>query len=310
MLHSRSSMAGWFRCRSITVKCLYFDAIYRALHIATSRTCILARSLFALARADPGLQSGDRSGLRLRVFGCLRALTSNFFPWFNFGALWKIAQFWCFLRGVWWGRVLPTVPSPDFTLESCWSGESGEAQSTQDAGCDAQRNASIWALLMWMGVSTLHTSNIKGKTFKFACALRPASCVDWAWRKQFWSFKAFCSSEWGTHPIETNSRFANHFQTRHKRAFFHRNSTPCLKRIKFLPPLLVLKIDNTSRFATVISVSKEVYDKPCHNLSRELAVFMEQGLLASCAKSGTELFFRLGSQSTPEADLRGFLMSD
>ena len=30
------------------------------------------------------------------------------------------------------------------------------------------------------GVSTLHTSNIKGKTFKFAGALRPASCVDWA----------------------------------------------------------------------------------------------------------------------------------
>ncbi len=45
-----------------------------------------------------------------------------------------------------------------------------QAQSIQDAGHDAQRNAtqrnaSKWDLLMWMGVSTLHTSNIKGKTF-------------------------------------------------------------------------------------------------------------------------------------------------
>ena len=30
------------------------------------------------------------------------------------------------------------------------------------------------------GVSTLHASNIKGKTFQFARALCPASCVDWA----------------------------------------------------------------------------------------------------------------------------------
>ena len=37
-----------------------------------------------------------------------------------------------------------------------------------------------WNLLMWMGVSTLHASNIKGKTFQFACASRRASCVDWA----------------------------------------------------------------------------------------------------------------------------------
>ncbi len=35
---------------------------------------------------------------------------------------------------------------------------------------------------MWMGVSTLHTSNIKGQTFEFARASRPASCVDWAQR--------------------------------------------------------------------------------------------------------------------------------
>ncbi len=47
-------------------------------------------------------------------------------------------------------------------------------------GCDAQCNASKWGLLMWMGVSTLHTSNIKGKMFQFACASHPASCVDWA----------------------------------------------------------------------------------------------------------------------------------
>ncbi len=31
-----------------------------------------------------------------------------------------------------------------------------------------------------MGVSTLHASNIKGKTFEFAWASRRASCVDWA----------------------------------------------------------------------------------------------------------------------------------
>ena len=32
-----------------------------------------------------------------------------------------------------------------------------------------------------MGVSTLHTSNIKGKMFQFAHASCPGSCVDWAW---------------------------------------------------------------------------------------------------------------------------------
>ena len=54
------------------------------------------------------------------------------------------------------------------------------AQSTQDAGKEAQHHASKWDLLMWMGVSTLHASNIKGKTFQFAHVWRPASCVDWA----------------------------------------------------------------------------------------------------------------------------------
>ncbi len=55
-----------------------------------------------------------------------------------------------------------------------------KAQSTQDAGCDAQRDTSKWGLFMWMGVSTLHTNNITGKTFKFEQALRLPSCVDWA----------------------------------------------------------------------------------------------------------------------------------
>ena len=36
-----------------------------------------------------------------------------------------------------------------------------------------------WNLLMWMGVSTLHASNIKGKMFEFTHTSRPASCVDW-----------------------------------------------------------------------------------------------------------------------------------
>ncbi len=35
-------------------------------------------------------------------------------------------------------------------------------------------------LLMWMGVSTLQASNIKGKTFELMRVSRPASCVDWA----------------------------------------------------------------------------------------------------------------------------------
>ncbi len=51
--------------------------------------------------------------------------------------------------------------------------------STQDAERHVQCDASKWELLMWMGVSTLHASNIKGKTFEFTCASRPASCVDW-----------------------------------------------------------------------------------------------------------------------------------
>ena len=45
-------------------------------------------------------------------------------------------------------------------------------------GTHAQRDASKWDLLMWIGVSTLQASNIKGKTFKFVQASRPVSCVD------------------------------------------------------------------------------------------------------------------------------------
>ncbi len=52
----------------------------------------------------------------------------------------------------------------------------------QDAGHDAQCNASKWDLLSSMWVFTLHTSNIKGKTFQFACASCGASCVSWALR--------------------------------------------------------------------------------------------------------------------------------
>ena len=39
---------------------------------------------------------------------------------------------------------------------------------------------------MWMRVSTLHASNIKGKMFQFACASRHASCVNWAFRLCSW----------------------------------------------------------------------------------------------------------------------------
>ncbi len=41
---------------------------------------------------------------------------------------------------------------------------------------DAMR--SKWDLLSSMGVFTLHTSKIKGKTFQFACASRRVSCVN------------------------------------------------------------------------------------------------------------------------------------
>ena len=41
-----------------------------------------------------------------------------------------------------------------------------------------------------MGVSTMHASNIKRKTFEFARALCPASCVDWAWSKAAWTLSA------------------------------------------------------------------------------------------------------------------------
>ena len=69
---------------------------------------------------------------------------------------------------------------PDSPQRRERQGQESEAQSTQDAGRDAQRDASKWDLLIWMGVSTLHASNIKGKMFEFAHASRPASCVDWA----------------------------------------------------------------------------------------------------------------------------------
>ncbi len=45
-----------------------------------------------------------------------------------------------------------------------------------------------WNLLMWMGVSTLHASNINEKTFQFACALRRAFCVDWAIKPPIFSW--------------------------------------------------------------------------------------------------------------------------
>ncbi len=94
----------------------------------------------------------------------------------------------------------------------------GKAQSTQDAGRGAQCDASKWDLLMWLGVSTLHASNIKGKMFQFARASRPASCVDWASKKKrpkvlfdsdcckgtlntFASFCVFLNSEWSESKI-------------------------------------------------------------------------------------------------------------
>ncbi len=65
-----------------------------------------------------------------------------------------------------------------------------KAQSTQDAGRDAQRNAMQANKTCWCEwecpnctkapSKEKHKSNIKGKTFEFARASRPASCVDWA----------------------------------------------------------------------------------------------------------------------------------
>ncbi len=55
----------------------------------------------------------------------------------------------------------------------------GNAPFTQDAQRDVQCNTSKWDLLLSMGVFTLHASNIKGFAFQFACASRPASCVNW-----------------------------------------------------------------------------------------------------------------------------------
>ena len=43
-----------------------------------------------------------------------------------------------------------------------------------------RENGTCWC--EW-GCSTLHASNIKGKTFQFVHASRPASCVDWARQK-------------------------------------------------------------------------------------------------------------------------------
>ena len=79
-------------------------------------------------------------------------------------------------------------------VRACAGGseKGSEAQSTRDAGRDASRCASKWDLLMWMGVFTLHVSNIKGKTFQFAHS-RPASCVDWAWVRVVHSIFAFVS---------------------------------------------------------------------------------------------------------------------
>ena len=52
-------------------------------------------------------------------------------------------------------------------------------QDTQrDAQSDAQRNAIKWDLLLSMGVFTLHTCNIKGFAFQFACTWHPTSCVN------------------------------------------------------------------------------------------------------------------------------------
>ena len=69
-----------------------------------------------------------------------------------------------------------------------------KAQSTQDAGHDAQCYASKWDLLIGLGVSTLHASNIKGKMFQFACVSRPASCVDWAWGHKVVSLVWVCGN--------------------------------------------------------------------------------------------------------------------
>ena len=61
---------------------------------------------------------------------------------------------------------------------------SGSWNSSRDFPCykapftqDAQCNASKWGLLS-MGVFTLLESNIKGKTFQFACASHRASCLN------------------------------------------------------------------------------------------------------------------------------------
>ncbi len=57
-----------------------------------------------------------------------------------------------------------------------------QAQSTQGAGCDAQRDTRKWDLLMWMGVSTLHASNVASRVLcglgLTVPSLHPACCED------------------------------------------------------------------------------------------------------------------------------------
>ncbi len=53
-----------------------------------------------------------------------------------------------------------------------------KAPFTQDVRRHVPRDASKWDLLFSMGVFTLHASNIKGFAVEFACASRPASCVN------------------------------------------------------------------------------------------------------------------------------------
>ncbi len=70
--------------------------------------------------------------------------------------------------------------------ENCWDRKVGKTAVCQTflshplrPHPHRTRNASKWDLLMWIGVSTLHASNIKGFAFEFV----HASSVDWAWLK-------------------------------------------------------------------------------------------------------------------------------
>ncbi len=67
--------------------------------------------------------------------------------------------------------------------ENCWDRKVGKTAVCQTflshplrPHPHRTRNASKWDLLMWIGVSTLHASNIKGFAFEFV----HASSVDWA----------------------------------------------------------------------------------------------------------------------------------